>query len=82
MEYLDQEKDLNVKILKVARDEEEEWRVKSRKLWLKGGDINTEYFHKQAKARLSFNITKEMKYNHKSKIKGQENIKKTCSSTL
>ena len=33
-----QEKDLSLNILKVARGEEEEARVKSRQLWLKGGD--------------------------------------------
>ena len=38
MPYLNQEKGLNVKIVKEARDDEEELRVKSRQLWLKGGD--------------------------------------------
>ena len=64
LQYLNQEKDLNVRILKAARDEEKEWRVKSRQLQLKGGDNNIEYFHKQAKSRLSFNIIKEMKDNN------------------
>ena len=41
-----QEKELNLKILNAAK-EEEELRVKSRQLWLKGGDSNTEYFHKK-----------------------------------
>ena len=56
-----QEKDLNLKILNIARCEKEEWRMKSRKLWLKGGDSNTGYFHKQTKARLSFSMIKELK---------------------
>ena len=38
---LRQEKELNIKILNAARQEEEEWRLKSRQLWLKGGDSNT-----------------------------------------
>ena len=46
---ISQEKDLNIKILNATRGEEEEWRMKSRKLWLKGGDNNTDYFHKQTK---------------------------------
>ena len=69
---LNQEKEMNVIILKVARKEEEEWRPKSRKLWLKGGYSNTEYFHKQAKAILSFNVIKEFKDDNGQKIEGQE----------
>ena len=58
---ISQEKDLSLKILKEARGEEEEARVKSRQLWLKGRDMNTTYFHKQTKARLCFNMIKELK---------------------
>ena len=58
---ISQEKDLSLNILKAARCEEEELRVKSRHLWLKGGDRNTTYFHKQTKARLCFNTIKELK---------------------
>ena len=46
---LKQEKELNIKILNVARQIEEGWRIKSRQMWLKGGDNNIEYFHKQTK---------------------------------
>ena len=52
---------MNIGILKATRKEEEEWTMKSRKLWLKGGDNITGYFHKQTKYRLSFNIIKELK---------------------
>ena len=58
---LNLEKEMNMKILMAARKEEEERRLKSRKLWLKWGDNNTGYFHKQTKGRLSFNIIKELK---------------------
>ena len=79
---LNQEKEINVRILKATRQEEEECRLKSRQLWLKGGDYNTEYFHKQAKARLSFNIIKELKDDDGQKIEGQEKNEKSCTPTL
>ena len=43
---LNQEKELNMIMLRAARKEEQELRLKSRQLWLKGGDSNTGYFHK------------------------------------
>ena len=75
-EIIAQEKALNLGILKVARQEEETLRIKSRQLWLKGGDKNTEYFHKQTKIRRSFNYIKELKDNNNKKIIGQDDIKK------
>ena len=36
-------------------------RVKSIQLWLKGGDSNTEYFHKQIKTRIIYSMIKELK---------------------
>ena len=51
--HLKQEKELKIIILKVARQIEEVWRIKSMKTWLKGGDNNTEYFHKQTKVQQS-----------------------------
>ena len=53
-----QEKDLNLKILNAAIGEEEEWRMKSGQLWLKGADSNMNYFHKQTKTRFSSNMIK------------------------
>jgi hypothetical protein len=48
---------------KIMHTEEEQWRLKSRSLWLKAGDRNTKYFQRQAKARLwrnkVFEITRE-----------------------
>ena len=37
------------------RQEEEYWRLKSRNTWLKDGDDNTSFFHKQCRTRLSQN---------------------------
>ena len=44
-------------------------------MWLKGGDSNTEYFHKQTKVQQSYNVIKELKYNHWNKIIGREDLK-------
>eukprot|EP00253_Pinus_taeda_P023946 PITA_23946 len=43
------------------RKEEEYWRLKSRSLWLKSGDRNTSYFHRQYRARLTRNHIAEIK---------------------
>ena len=75
-EIIAQEKALNLEILKAARQEEEILRIKSRQLWLKGGDRNTKYFHKQTKIRMRFNYIKELKDNNNNKIIGQDAIKK------
>ena len=49
--------------------------MKSRQLWLKGGDSNTNYFHKQTKARLNFNMIKELKDKDGKRMVEQEEIK-------
>ena len=67
-EHLKQEKELNIRILKATRLIEVVWRIKSRQRWLKGGDSNTEYFHKQTKVQQSYNVVKELKDNHGNKI--------------
>eukprot|EP00253_Pinus_taeda_P019238 PITA_19238 len=43
------------------RKEEEYWRLKSRSLWLKAGDRNTSYFHRQFRARVIRNHIAEIK---------------------
>jgi len=42
------------------RLEEEYWRIKSRSLWLKAGDRNTTFFHRQYRARLCRNHISEI----------------------
>ena len=44
-------------------------------MWLKGGDGNTKYFHKQTKVQQSYNAIKVMKDNYGNKITGQEELK-------
>ena len=73
---LNQEKELNTRMLRDSRKEEDELRLKSRQLWLKGGDSNTSYFHKQSKAKLSFNTIKELYDINGNKVEGNEAIKK------
>ena len=58
--FLGQEKEPNIRILNVARQVEEVWRLKSIQMWLKGGDRNTEYFHKKTKIQQSFNAIKDL----------------------
>ena len=62
---------MNIRILKAARQIEEVWRIKFRQTWLKGGDSNIEYFHKQTKVQQSYNVIKELKDNHGNKITRQ-----------
>ena len=42
---------------------------------MKGGDSNTEYFHKQTKVQQSYKSIKELKDIQVNKIMGQEEIK-------
>eukprot|EP00253_Pinus_taeda_P015209 PITA_15209 len=60
-EVLDKEAELQQKLLKASLAEEEYWRVKSRRLWLKAGDRNSDFFHKQSQARKKFNSISEIK---------------------
>ena len=60
-EMLDQETHLQQNYHKACLAEEEYWRLKSRNLWLKAGDRNTGFFHKQAQARKSFNTISKIK---------------------
>eukprot|EP00253_Pinus_taeda_P034819 PITA_34819 len=40
---------------KILLEKEEEWRLKSRAIWLKAGDENTKFFHNYAKGRKAAN---------------------------
>jgi ribonuclease HI/exonuclease III len=60
-EILDREAELQQKYHKACLSEEEYWRQKSRSIWLKAGDRNTSFFHKQAQARRNFNSISEIK---------------------
>ena len=74
-EHLKQEREMSIIILKETREIEEVLRIKSKQMWLKGGDNNIEYFHKQTKIQQSYNVIKELKDNHGNKITGKEDLK-------
>jgi len=57
------------------RKEEEYWRIKSRSLWLKEGDRNTAFFHRQYRARLSRNYIAEIKTADGQVCKGYNQVK-------
>jgi hypothetical protein len=57
------------------RKEEEYSRLKSCSLWLKAGDRNTSYFHRQFKAHLSRNHISEITTNEGKLCKGIDQIK-------
>eukprot|EP00253_Pinus_taeda_P033725 PITA_33725 len=46
---------------KILLEKEEEWRIKSRAIWLKAGDENTRFFHNFAKGRKSANTIWRLK---------------------
>eukprot|EP00253_Pinus_taeda_P029799 PITA_29799 len=64
----------------ISREEDIKWRIKSRQLWLKEGDKNTAYFHKQATARRIRNSVSAINDSEGNNHNNQEDIKKAASS--
>ena len=58
----------------ILRKEEESWRLRSRFLWLKGGDQNTKFFQNQCRERQRINTIREMKNDDDTTITGQAAI--------
>jgi len=78
---LQKEEELQKNYFSACRIEEEYWRQKSRSLWLKSGDKNTKYFHKQAEARKNFKAVTEI--NHQGRqIKDYDDIKQAALDTF
>ena len=50
-EHLLKEIQLESKLQKILRHEEEGWRLRARIFWLKGGDQNTKFFQNQCRDR-------------------------------
>eukprot|EP00253_Pinus_taeda_P028283 PITA_28283 len=73
VELLDEEVKTQRSTYQAFRTEEEYWRLKSRSLWLKAGDRNTSYFHKQYRARLSRNHIAEIKTMEGQIVNDEEN---------
>ena len=78
---ISKESELQKVYFKACRVEEEFWRQKSRSMWLKSGDKNTSYFHKQAEYRKSYKAVNEINF-HGSLIKEPEEIKKAAYLTF
>ena len=76
---LEKESHLQAQAFKEYRQEEEYWHLKSRSTWLKAGDRNTTYFHKQAKIRQSFNHIDQIQ-GQTGIIKGQDQIKEEAKN--
>jgi hypothetical protein len=76
---LNDEVELQKKLHKALRKEEEYWRVKSRSLWLQAGDKNTSFFHKQAESRKNHNSIREIQFQGQT-FKKYEEIKLAAHS--
>lgn len=76
-DLLQREIDLQKDFHKASREEEENWRQKSRALWLQAGDKNTSFFHKHAEARKQFKSVKEI-HHHDVVVKDFEEIKRAA----
>eukprot|EP00253_Pinus_taeda_P033267 PITA_33267 len=66
-------------LMRIKREEEIKWRIKSRQVWLKEGDKNTAYFHKQATVRKVRNNVNTITDSQGSQHNDQESIKKAAS---
>jgi len=63
------------RLLNKAIKDEEHWMINSRSLWLKAGDQNTSFFHKEDNARVLRNNVRETNVEENTKITEYEEIK-------
>ena len=73
-EHLVKEIELETKLQKILRQEEEGWRLRSRILWLKGGDQNMKFFQNQCMDRQRWNTMRELKTEDGTVVQGQAAI--------
>lgn len=71
---------LYAQLRQIAREEEIKWRIKSRQLWLRDGDKNTSYFHKQATVRKTRNAVSTIKDSEGKNHDTHESIKAAATS--
>eukprot|EP00253_Pinus_taeda_P004290 PITA_04290 len=74
------EKTLYSQLSQTLRDEEAKWRLKSRQLWLRDGDKNTSYFHKQATVRKARNTVSSIKDSEGNNYTTQDTIKEAATN--
>jgi len=74
------ESDIYYQLYQVNKEEEQKWRIKSRQLWLHGGDKNTAFFHKQATVQKVKNNVTMINDEEGCPQKTQEAIKQTASA--
>ena len=72
---LEKEQKTQFNSFRAFSQEEEYWRLKSRSTWLKAGDQNTSFSHKQYRARLSQNHISEVSSLTGENFKGISQIK-------
>ena len=70
------EKEIQWKIYRNTRQEEETCRLKSWQLWIQAGDKNTTFFHNSAKKRMIKNKIEKIVGEGGQEIKGQEDVKR------
>ena len=66
--------ELEMTLQKILRQEAEAWRLRSRILWLQGGDQNTKFFQNQCRDRQRWNTMSELKAEDGTLIQGQAAI--------
>jgi hypothetical protein len=72
---MNQEKEAQQHLQHTLRREEEHWRLKSRSLWIKEGDSNTSFFHKQAQSRRKKNTVTSITSSTGQQIDSFEQVK-------
>ena len=77
---LEEEQEAQAKTFLSFCQEEEFLRLKYCSLWLKAGDRNTSYFHRQCRIRLSKNHISEITTLDGTLLKGQDQIKLVAES--
>jgi hypothetical protein len=79
--------DLSLKELEQERNTllkeiEEQWRQRSRAIWIQSGDLNTKFFHNFASFRRNHKYVWEIQDEEGLVYRGQENIKEATVKTF